>query len=173
MSENNDINNPVSEDNPDEPDDSETTQEDIPSFTNIINGLQNMINVVNLQADTNYVNQNTNQNAVTTSTLESFNPYVNLDSMTQTDNSLVFDFSFNPNQGNNSNTQPSEDQPSEDQPSPNSGDFNAEYTNFTNDLMNFINNSLSNINVGDTSLTEALQQSFAEKDKYKHVQSTN
>ena len=90
MSENNDINNPVSDDNPDEPYDSETTQEDVPSFTNIINGLQNMINVVNLQADTNYVNQNINPNAVATTTPDSFNPYVNLDSMTQDDNSVVW-----------------------------------------------------------------------------------
>ena len=56
-----------------------------------------MINVVNLQADTNYVNQNINPNAVATTTPDSFNPYVNLDSMTQTDNSLVFDLSFYPN----------------------------------------------------------------------------
>ena len=179
MSENNDINNPVSDDNPDEPDDSETTPEDVPSFTNIINGLQNMINVVNLQADTNYANQNiqgttTNQPTTTTNS-SSFNPYINLDSMTQNDNSIVFDFSLYPDYGSHitnniaSDIQSSDAQSSDIVSSDISGDFNTEYTNFTNHLMNYINNSLSNINVGDTSLTQALQQSFVEKEKYKQV----
>ena len=71
------------------------TEQQIPSLTNIVNGLQNIVDAANLQANNNYFNSYniTNQTNNTQNT-GNLNPFFNLDSVNQTNDSLVFDFSY-------------------------------------------------------------------------------
>ena len=193
-------------------DNNEVSELQTPSFTNIINGLQNLVDTANLQANNNYLNSNNGIIDNVESTTENtgdFNPFFNLDSVNETNDSVIFDFSyiFPENQNlsgsdenfttndlsilasdanisasdtylnytfttnlNNNFTTPFTNIPAFNvQGSDTAQPVNSEYTNFANELMNYLNGTITDLNIGNSSLTEALNRSFAEKQKYKTV----
>ena len=171
-------NNNINSSDTDSGNNSESDQDTNINATDIVNGLQNILNIANLQANNDYVsNINNNQT--------NFNPYFNLDSVNQTEDSLVFDFSYifpdNPHtETSNSNNQVNNNQDSNNEVNNNQVNTNeanniniqlnnTEYSDFTNQVMNYLNNSLSNLNLDDTSLTEVINRSFSEKNRYKYV----
>ena len=180
-------------------DNSDNLEQQTPTFTSIINGLQNIVDTANLQANNNYYNPYSDINPNT----GSFNPFFNLDSVNQTNDSVVFDFSyvFPENQyisSSDTNISASDDgiwaSDTEEisytftsdlndgsvnitnntpgniiEGSDSTQSVNSEYMNFANELMNYLNGTLSDLDIGNSSLTEALNRSFAEKQKYKKV----
>ena len=161
----------------------DNSEQQTPTFTSIINGLQNIVDTANLQANNNYYNPYSDINPNT----GSFNPFFNLDSVNQTNDSLVFDFSyvFPENQDvlasdmdvsasdmdvlasdieeinytfttdlNNGLVNITSNIPGTTiQGSDLTQPINSEYTDFANELMNYLNGTLSNLNTGTVSYT--------------------
>ena len=197
------------------------TEQQIPSLTNIVNGLQNIVDTLNLQANNNYFNSyNITNQTNNTQNIVKLNPFLIQTQCNQINDSLVFDFSYvfpegalsssdniefenvfasdqdvnftfttdfnngyTTSFGNSNNNSDSDftntfnnafnnafttaftniigQQPQEPDSTPTETTIN----NFRINLMNYLNGTLSNLNIGNNSLTEAFKSEAYRKQK--------